>query len=382
MNKILFVSHKEKKCGVHQYGRDVAQALEKSDEYSFVYVECSSAEELFAVVDEVTPLAVIYNYYFSTQPWLQHDVMNRISVPQLGILHEVTQQNADSMTNEFFDYHIAPDPSLLTRNPIVFKTGRLVPEYKNLFELPEVPTIGSFGFATAGKGFRHLMIAVQEEFDEAIIRLHIPSGDFANSSAKEMAQQCQEMIVKDGIQLIVTHDFYDVKQLLDFLAQNTLNAFFYERCEGRGISSVIEKAISVQRPIAVTNSLMFRHVLSSCPAICVQSNAQLRVSPKQRPLLKEKMQRYVGKSQSEFPLEWLVEPQHSLKQIMANGTSCIDAFRHQWNEANLVSDYEKIVNTVLNQKLAVRPQPARRKKALMIKRVYGRIRRIIKNKSF
>ena len=129
----------------------------------------------------------------------------------------------------FFDYHIAADPTLLLKNPIVFKTGRLIQKFENRYALPEVPTIGSFGFVTAGKGFEKLVSIVQKEFDNAIIRLNIPFatfGDADGSGAHAIAKQCEQLIVKPNVKLIVSHQFLTQVQVLEFLAQNYLNAFF------------------------------------------------------------------------------------------------------------------------------------------------------------
>ena len=64
---------------------------------------------------------------------------------------------------------------------MVFKTGRLIPEYHNTFRLPQITTIGSFGFGTPNKGFEKLVSKVLGEFDEAVIRLNIPYADFGDS---------------------------------------------------------------------------------------------------------------------------------------------------------------------------------------------------------
>src|SRR5437870_144747 len=119
-DKILFVSHKQRQCGVHEYGISVAEAIQKSSRYSFIYAECSGPEEFRAVAEGVAPSAIIYNYYRSTLPWLKKRVMRTFDIPHLGIMHEVTQRAADTADTRLFDYHIAPDPTLIPNNPIVF----------------------------------------------------------------------------------------------------------------------------------------------------------------------------------------------------------------------------------------------------------------------
>jgi len=312
--KILILSHKQQQCGVYQFGWKIAEALKKSARYNFVYAECSSPEEYLSIVGRIAPAAIIYNYYPSTMPWLKKKLMQHLKIPHIGILHEVSQQAADSADSSFFQYHIAPDPTLLLKNPVVFKTGRLVPRYDNAYPLPAVPTIGSFGFGTKGKGFEHLITSVQKEYDEVHIRLHIPFaafGDSAGIEARTIADKCKLLIVKPGIKLSITHDFLSNEQLLDFLAQNTLNAFFYEENKGRGISSVIDLSLAAQRPIAISRSNMFRHLLSATPSICVDNS--------------------------------------SLHQIVQNGFKPLMPYYKEWCEENLIWDYERIIENILNE---------------------------------
>lgn len=352
LDRILFVTHKQKVCGVHEFGISVADALKKSAKYAVTYAECASPEELLAFVAGENPQAIIYNYYETTLPWLDKDLLNKIDIPSLGIMHEVNQIAADTADTSLFDYHIAPDPTLVTNNPIVFKTGRLIPKYTNKFSPPSVTTIGSFGFASHGKGFERLIIAVQEEFDEAIIRLHVPSGDFINADVKEIVNQCQRLIVKPGIKLIATHEFLERSQLFDFLAQNTLNAFFYERLDGRGISSTIEMALAVRRPIAVTRSTMFRHVISTYPSLDdppISIEDDDRMSFIQEFTLRFKRRKYLRLQANKFPAQWLLKPSLTLKQIIDNGTAPLERFYNQWTEPNLVLDYERILDRVLNK---------------------------------
>jgi hypothetical protein len=315
-SKVLFVSHKEQQCGVYQYGRSIVDVLIKSKKISFVYAECSGPDEYFTSVDKVNPSAIIYNYHQATLPWLTKKTMKKIRIPHIGIIHEMTQEVVDAADRSMFQYHIAADPTLLNKNPLVFKTGRLVLGYTNSYALPEIPTIGSFGFGTAGKEFQKLIARVQDEFDSAIIRLHIPFAAFGDSEGKAahaIANQCKDVIKKSGIELKFSHDFLSQERLLDFLAQNSLNAFFYEENKGRGISSVIDFALAVQRPIAITKSSMFRHISSTWPSICVEES--------------------------------------SLKDILQHGTGPISKYSMDWNEANLIWDYERIIASVLETPL-------------------------------
>lgn len=321
---VLFISHTNKQCGVHEFGYNVGQVLQQSTRYKFVYVECDSLNELHAAINKYQPIAIIYNYYASTIPWVRKKLVHTtytslisdIKLPQIGIMHEVTQQKSDEADNKLFNYHIAPDPTLLLKNPIVFKTGRLIPTYQNTYNYPETITIGSFGFATPRKGFEEIVKAVNSEFDKAIIHFNIPFATFGDNDgvkAKALVDNCKVLITKQGIELIITHDFLDKEQVLDFLAKNTINVFLYQDKEGRGLSSTIDYALAVDRPIAVSDSIMFRHLHNIQPSI--------------------------------------VYGQSRLQQIINQGTASLKHFNNEWDNENLVWEYERIIDAVLNAEL-------------------------------
>jgi SAM-dependent methyltransferase len=352
LKKILFVSHKRAQCGVYEYGKNVTDVLQHSQHYQFIRVECSSLGELRAAVDEYAPAAIIYNYHPSVLPWVATKIGPRlyrsnivsITVPHIGIIHEINQSVSDTATsyrkkylisspsrliNSLFDYYIAPDPTLLLLNPLVYKTGRLIPPYQNTFPHPAKPVIGSFGFGTPNKGFDHIIRLVQEEFDEASIRLNIPAaeyGDKTGENAQGIAEQCKALIMKPGIRLQVTHDFMDRKTILDFLAQNTINLFLYTDKNNRGLSSTVDYAVAARRPIAVSDGVMFRHVLDVEPSICIEKN--------------------------------------SLRTIIQNGFAPLQKHYDEWNSETLLWEYERILNSVF----------ARRQN--VIKRNMGTIRRL------
>ena len=335
--KILFVSHSKTQCGVYEFGNNIAGVLQQSQYYEFVRAECASLADLEKAISENKPTAIIYNYHPTVMPWLCTKITKGIyrnniagiKVIQIGIIHEITQQVADSATgymnkwilgtsqrrlNSLFNFYIAADPTLLLKNPLVFKTGRLVPVYNKPVIIPATTTIGSFGFGTPKKGFESVVQKVQEEFDEAIIRLNIPSADFGDKNgihAKQIADNCQSLIKKPGIKLEVSHRFMDNQMLLDFLAANSLNVFLYENMTGRGISSAIDNAMAVKKPVAISGSPMFRHILAAQPSVCVEDN--------------------------------------TLQEILKNGFTPLEKMAEDWNKENLLWDYERVLNAVISK---------------------------------
>ena len=332
---VLFVTHGKKKCGVYEFGKNVFNAVKVSSLFHFVHLECDSLQDLVSGIDAHKPGVVIYNYHPSVMPWLCTKVskglyrnnITQINAIQVGVIHEITQGVADAATayrnkyvlgssakrlNSLFDYYIAADPSLLLKNPFVFKTGRLLPAYTPTPVSNPVFTIGSFGFATPNKGFENLARKVKSEFDKAVIRLNIPPADFGDPEGKAAAgieQSCRQILAGTGIELHVSHDYLSDKDILDFLAGNDMNVFLYEDRKGRGISSATDYAIASRRPVAVSDCLMFRHLLSRFPFI----NAEKK----------------------------------SLKEIHALGFTPFENLISEWDAETMKWEYERILKAVL-----------------------------------
>ena len=335
---ILFVTHTPRQCGVYEFGRKVFEAISLSGRYNFIKCECESLAELKKAIQTHQPHMIIYNYHPTVLPWLCTKITKGIyrnniagiGVTQVGIIHEITQEVADTATgygnkwifgspnrklNCLFDYYIGADPTLLLQNPIVFKTGRLIPQYSKSIPAPSIPTIGSFGFATPKKGFERLVERVQTEFDEAVIRINMPAADFGDpdgANARQIAQHCKNIIHKPRVRLEVSHDFLTDDALLDFLAGNSMNVFMYEDVSGRGISSTVDNALAVKRPLAVSRCPMFRHILTAQPSVCVEDN--------------------------------------SLKTILANGFIPLEKISAGWNSQNLLWEYERITDAIFRRK--------------------------------
>ena len=310
---ILFISQKERQCGIYQYGRNITNTLRKSKEYNFIFCECGNRWDLKRAIRHYDPVAIIYNYHYYNMPWLTPGITRSYKLPQLELSHEFTQETADTATNKMFDYHLYQDPDLIERNPYALRTKQLVYPYTNRTPLPEVTTIGSFGFGTPGKGFDRLVEQVQKEFDVANIRINLPCNDVVDKDGKAFAlptaKACREKLYKPGITLTITHEFFTEPQLLDFLAGNSLNAFLYNPAMNLGISGPGLHALAVHRPMAITRCGMFRHLLKASPSICIEDS--------------------------------------SLKEIIANGLTPLEPFYEAWSEEAFIADYERILDMVL-----------------------------------
>lgn len=334
---ILFVNHKAQKCGVYEFGLAIGNILINSKKYNFIYCEADSWEEFYQIYLKEKPEITIYNYYPSTMSWISKRSgfginSYKISAIQVAILHEVTQEISDNSTNLIFDYHIAADPTLLLKNPLVYKTGRLIPRYEGQYKNNKILNIGSFGFATSGKGFIRIIEKVQEEFHDAIININIPFSKFADEmgdNARSISKSAHEKLTKNGISLNITHDYLTEEELLKFLSKNDINVFFYEAQDNRGLSSATDWAIASKRPLAVTRSSMFRHLFDCYPSICIEDN--------------------------------------SLKTILGNGINHLERLCEEWSPENLLWDYERIIEDIISKnKLKPTRSPLQKKVSFLL----------------
>lgn len=301
MANILFVNSSVPNCGVHQFGKRTYDIIKHSSKYAFPYI--TDLRQYQPTFDTYKPKAVIFNYHPSTIDWVNHDFLRTIPVPKLALYHEVPITG--------FDYYIHLDPTKFESSNN-FVTGRPLFNYKNDFPLPEITTIGSFGFGFDNKGYTRIVDMVNNEYDTAIIRFHIPYAHFGDSdgrNARRLADSIRATNRKNSIRIDITHHFMDDNELLNWLAQNTVNCFFFDNMYGRGISSSTDYALSVQRPIAITNNWMHRHIRNAQPTITIDN----------------------------APLKWIV----------ANGNTPLEPYQQLWSNENLIKDYERILDEIL-----------------------------------
>jgi len=255
----LFINHQEQRCGVYQMGRRIGGAL--SDAGVARYLETWDLGTAIAVVEATRPRVIIYNWHPSTLPWAPRVVQRFPDAKHVGLIHEIAP-DAPHVYADTFPYRMVCDPGFPADGRTVFRSVRHVPRSSRRAARNEVMTVGSFGFAVGGKMFATIVHAVGVEFPGARVRLRIPRahyGDDAGTLAHRFADAARAVSI-GGVSVEVAHDFLEDDALIDWLAGNDLNVFFYEPNGGRGISSVLDYAIAARRSIAVNDSQMFRHV--------------------------------------------------------------------------------------------------------------------------
>jgi len=272
MQKVLIINHKIKNCGVYQLGKRVFDLASKSQNVQYVYKEIETYDEYQSALIEFNPEYIIYNYHSYTMPWLTPNILKTIkTIKHLILYHEKRNSIIENYDKYIFlgikgDSHpiIREDKSVLLPRPLLEYSG----EYKQNIDF----TIGSFGFGFWDKGFHTLTKLINDEYPGAIINYHLPYsyyGDRSDKVTKQVIAKCQEYAT--NITLNVTREFLEEPAVLNFLAANDINVFNYDNQETDGISSVIDYALSVDRPIAITNSNMFRHIKTD--AITLNNNS-------------------------------------------------------------------------------------------------------------
>jgi len=236
-------------------------ALSRSAKYRFDYVEIDSNNRSISADYDV----YVFNYHPITMAWLDTGCIRKLKGVKLTLVLEVLPNDPFPMCpRNAFDGYLVPDPTIRCEDQRVFAFPRPLEmvEPQSAYVDPPVPVIGTFGFATRGKGFEKVVDAVNREFDAAVVRINIPHGTYvANSEeyAKTLADACVAR-AKKGIEVRVTHDYMTKQQLVDWCASNTLNCFLYDR-NMPGLAATTDQAILSMRPLSVSQNDAFRHIL-------------------------------------------------------------------------------------------------------------------------
>ena len=258
MKKVLYISRKAQRCGVHDYGERIVNILKDSQKYEYAVAYPDNNKEFLSVVFNYKPDAIIYNYYPSTLHWLTEHTKDIIDTPQIVIYHESSIGftpdgicKVDPTGEDDLENNIIHLPRPLHDN--LSQT-----EFLNY----DVPVVGSFGFGFANKNFPYIAQLVKEQFDEAILRLSIPFAEFGDNdgrSARFEVDKIKQILSGTKIKLEVNHSFLDPQELYNFLSNNDINVFCYDIMPGRSISGSTDYALSVKKPIALSRSNMFNH---------------------------------------------------------------------------------------------------------------------------
>lgn len=276
---IFIINNSEENCGVHQYGKRFGNIASKSKKYNFMYFEINSESEFVSKYNEYKPQAIIYNYLSGTMPWLSDQIVSAVRenhTKQYTIVHNSHYHG--------FDYYLHQNPYHPNVDDRNFALARPLFDYKKKVVTRNDDTlhIGSFGFGLTCKHIDKIceLINDQLSYRKVQINLHLTEAHFCPNLdvIAKIKNDCLNLITNDNIKLNTTHSFLSNEEILDFLASNDLNIFFYEKYQHyNGISSTIDYALSAKTPIAISRSNMFSHIWDVQPSICVENNSLINI---------------------------------------------------------------------------------------------------------
>jgi hypothetical protein len=190
---------------------------------------------------------------------------------------------------------------------------RPLADYRGDAPVPAGVVVGAFGFCLGDKGLGRLVDLVAAEFpDGATLRLRMPAaayGDPDGAGARWWADHCRERC-PPHVRLEVSHDFLPEPELLSWLAGNSVNTLLYGTEYGRGCSSALDLVLAVPRPVALSDSWMFRHVTA-------------------------------------FTREPVLGPGNTLRDILTRGAAVSGQFRARWTPEVLRGQYEEALDEAL-----------------------------------
>ena len=265
MMKGLFINNPKAKDSIHASGLMVYECLKVSNKYYLDYIEVDVENRMIKKEYDF----YFFNYHDVTMRWLDTSTLKKDLGCVITMILEVLPNDAFVRTPENdFSIYCVIDPTITSKGNL-YSFPR--PLEKINFDLPKIfnqlPVIGSFGFATKGKGFEHVVEAVNKEFDRAIIRINIPFGDFVPDSkeySRYLTDLCKKT-AKPGIEVYVTHEFFSKEDLVKWCASNDLNCFLYDR-DFPGLAATTDQAIITGKPLSVSNNNTFRHITAYLPA--------------------------------------------------------------------------------------------------------------------
>lgn len=255
----LFLNTAKANCSIHESGRMCYDCLKLSEAYVLDYQEVDKDSRVISQKYDF----YVFNYHAVTMRWLDTAALKALPGFKATVVLEVLPNNPFVMCPKGdFDAYLVLDPTLQSIETNVYPfprpLERATKEYR--YVQKEVPQIGTFGFATAGKGFDKVIDAVNEEFDKAVIKINIPKGDYVSREAFEkMNNALKNHPSKLGVDVVITNDFFGKEELIEWCAQNTLNVFLYNR-NMPGLSATTDQAITSGRPLAVSTNPTFRHL--------------------------------------------------------------------------------------------------------------------------
>ena len=320
MIKVLFLTQTlgyKAACGMGLIGESLGSALKTHPDYEVEVLYTDDFNEAITAIEIFHPNIVFGNYCAFTTPWMNgFEFEKRFpNIKFVAINHETVAENAANFKERIpWNYLVVPDRSV-TETENIFTIDRLLPAEPTVsYQETNIPIIGFQGFGARHKGIHKIAYQVAQEFDEAVINLHIPWGFFGDPEGYDARTRVEEVknIVasKPGIIVNVSHDLLSKQEIVNRLAQNTINCYFNDPLPGNGLASSPDYALAANRPIAVTRSHQLKHFWDLKPSVLIEES--------------------------------------SLKEIISNGIKPIEELRQKSSKENFLNHFSRIISKVLN----------------------------------
>ena len=260
--KILCLNNKIKECSVYQYGYRIFNILTKSLNNLYVYIEIENEHEYKNVLNQDYDL-VLYNYHGLTMSWLNKYNI-QIKTVNLGITHCPEIKDCPDIFDNFISVsvmsHEVPRPLYENVDKLLENYSPSSENIKNFIEYKEddTPIFGSFGFGETHKNFHEIVRLINEQYDKAIIKLNIGIGH----DVSHIINDCKKNNVKSSIKLMITTEFFTNLDIVKFLSVNSMNILLYNDSYNNGLSSTIDYALSVKKPLGISKYVGFKHIYS------------------------------------------------------------------------------------------------------------------------
>lgn len=266
MSDILFLNHNKSQCGVYEIGKRIYGLISPyiPMDYFEIPNDCPQAKKYLDVVDKFSPNKIIYNYYPGTMPWLNCELMSYTRADHYAIIHDPLDPGfIQQVTNSFRAWMIHDQTNMLpSRNK--FKTFRPIPRFENKNPPTKMLTIGSHGFnISPWKMFDKMISIINEQVSCASINFNITNATFGGGGINDrIIDQWRKLITKKDIYLNVTTEYFpEESDVINFLAKNTINMYFYNPPHPFiGVGGSADLAVAAQTSLVVNDTYMYRHL--------------------------------------------------------------------------------------------------------------------------
>jgi hypothetical protein len=271
---VLYVNHAwSEVCGVHDLGKRHARLIALGEDIALSYVECNDMATYDRAMEDGDFDAVIINFMPGIMPWVT-DAIKRHRATRIAVIHNYQHDTIDQVAadhHRLFDFMLALDPSLVATNPWVLVTDRPLPDTVRLGPLPDIPRIGSFGFAFPHKNFQAVAAEIAVTLQVGVFDLHMPEAYFNGAGGQDLytpgiLRQIEEIFDgHPGLSVHHTAGHLTPDEVVARLAQNTVNCLFYVPGQhNAGLSSALDYLVAARRPVMVTDCAMFAHFDRAC----------------------------------------------------------------------------------------------------------------------